>query len=125
MYQFTVFGYGQGLLEGVCTMSGRVDALKFIAQNLNVVVSIDDLSRMVNGMDMVNVMSPCSEDEDGITICFDPLVPGKQWLDEAHPNPTWAKGLDKLRNGAECLVWAPQVMECINPVSTSGWMVIA
>lgn len=121
MYKFQVFGFGQGLLEGMCTIEGVSDAIKFIKNNWALSITPTDLQTLPNGSLHVHAFTQAVDEDDGIDISFEPVI-GRQETCRDGINPNWAQGQRKLAN-AECIVWLPALVNGVNAMD-NAWMII-
>lgn len=121
MYKFQVFGFGQGLLEGMCTLEGVRNAVEFIAKNWALSITPTDLQTLPNGSLHVHAFTQAVDEDDGIDISFEPVI-GRQESCRDGINPNWVQGQRKLAN-AECIVWLPALVNGVN-AHPNAWMVI-
>ena len=120
MYKIQMSGFGQGLLDGMCTIQGIETAIGFIAKNWALSITPSDLQKIPNGCLHVQAYSQ-AVDDDAIDIIFEPVV-GELEKCQDGINPNWAQGRRKLEN-AECIVWLPALVNGIAN-SRNAWMVI-
>ena len=121
MYKIQMSGFGQGLLDGMCTVQGVNTAVEFIAKNWALSITPSDLQELSNGCLHAMAYSQAVDDDDGIDIAFEPVV-GELEACYDGINPNWAQGRRKLEN-AECIVWLPALVNGIAN-SRNAWMVI-
>lgn len=121
MYKFQVFGFGQGLLEGMCTLEGVRNAVEFIAANWSLSITTHDLQILPNGCLHVHAFTQAVDVYDGIDISFEPVI-GHQETCRDGINPNWAKGQRMLHN-AQCILWLPALVNGVD-AGPNAWMII-
>lgn len=126
MFKFTVFGYGQGLLEGLCAPDHIFEAVRFVAINLDINLSMDDFVPEVGKLH-AHVPNRIQSDKDGIHILFEdvePLQDDPEFVDHNDDiNPNWIHGRSIIQLGFPVIVWGPMFTSAVDPMrSNNGWV---